>query len=137
MRRSSRSTEPEQRAYGSDRYWAERYIKPTEDATDEWLLGWAQLQPLLSSSIAANAAVLDLGCGTSSLGFDLLAEQLTAEGRVLAIDNAPAAIARLEQERARAKRDRRGTNPSSLRITPPPESRAKRHAAHGEKSPEI
>ena len=64
------------RSYGRDAYWIDRYARGDggEDRTDEWLLGWCHLQPLLSSMLGHDAVVLDLGCGVSPLCFDLLRE---------------------------------------------------------------
>ena len=88
------------RRYGDDAYWIERFSeKPRadEDITDEWLLSWVQLQPLLD--LPPNATVLDLGCGNSELAFNLLRD--VSDARVIAIDIAPGAI-RYQREQQRA-----------------------------------
>ena len=96
------------RAYGTDAYWIERYSASApadaDDVTDEWLMGAAQLAPLLGS-LPANAAVIDLGCGTSTLIFDLLRDCLRGEqSRALGVDIALGAVERLrEEQRARAR----------------------------------
>eukprot|EP00965_Chrysotila_dentata_P224060 6193957-Pleurochrysis_carterae.AAC.3 len=81
--------------YGSQAYWQERYLHPPPDATSEWLFGWEQLAPLLLGRLPADASVIDVGCGTSTLVFDL-AEAYT--GRVVGIDNAPSALECLREE---------------------------------------
>lgn len=94
-------------AYGTDKYWVDRYERPPdeEDRTDEWCLSWAHLEPLLRPHLPAAAAVADLGCGTSSLAFDLL--RGAPDGvRVVAVDLAPAAIC--AQKAAQAARVREG-----------------------------
>ena len=93
--------------YGSDTYWVARYERGDDDAlTDEWLLGWAQLRPLLARDLSASRddpSVLDLGCGRSHLCFDLLRDH--PDAIVRAMDLAPAAIAALAQEqRSRVRR---------------------------------
>ncbi|KAL1508213.1 hypothetical protein AB1Y20_004330 [Prymnesium parvum] len=94
-------------AYGSQRYWESRYASGSApDRTDEWLFSWHELQPLFAP-LARDVAIVDIGCGTSDLCFHL-AEAFPG-GRVVAVDNAPAAIEtlRLEQRRscgAHAKR---------------------------------
>ena len=95
-RRSSSNT----REYGSDEYWIERHARGggSEDDTDEWLAGWPQLRALLIPVLPAGASVLDLGCGVSSLCFDLLRDHLNSSGRVCALDIAPGAIAKLGTE---------------------------------------
>lgn len=93
------------RAYGEDAYWIDRYERTAsdeDDVTDEWLLGWAHLQPLLQKYLPTRGAmVLDLGCGTSTLCFDMLRDSLSTEGVVRAVDVAPAAIASLDEEKQR------------------------------------
>ena len=88
----------ESRAYGDDNYWINRFEKSSsnDEETDEWLLSWSQLSPLLD--LPANATVIDLGCGTSSLPIDLL--QNIEDARVIAIDIAPGAI-KHQRERIR------------------------------------
>lgn len=92
------------RSYGSDDYWIRRYAEHEKliaaprnmtsahaDQTDEWLLSWAQVAPLLSGFVARDAALVDLGCGTSTLALDMLRDHLTA-GTIAAVDIAPGAI---------------------------------------------
>lgn len=105
------------RDYGTDEYWIDRYeararrasclVDDVVDETDEWLLDWQQLRPLLAPQLAADAKVIDLGCGTSALALDMLRDHLThAEARVLAIDLAPAAIsAQRDEQRARMREE--------------------------------
>ena len=47
------------RAYGTDAYWVDRYSTPgaTEDSTNEWLLGWNVLAPLVR--IPPRASVIE------------------------------------------------------------------------------
>ena len=56
-----------QRDYGSDSYWIERFRKRArseeDDLTDEWLITFDQMRPLLEPHIPCGAAVLDLGSG--------------------------------------------------------------------------
>lgn len=103
-----RGSDGEHRDYGAASYWRARYAAGSKDDshTDEWLLAWQQLQPLLEDEIERSARVVDLGCGTSKLCFDLLSTHLDEAGSVLALDNAPGAISELEREKAR--RVRRG-----------------------------
>ena len=89
-RASSPSSAP--RCYGEDAYWIQRHDRArasAEDETDDWLLSWAVLQPLLERYVARSAAVLDLGCGVSPLALDMLRGHLDASGRVTALDIAP------------------------------------------------
>ena len=88
----------ESRAYGDDNYWINRFEKSSsnDEETDEWLLSWSQLSPLLD--LPPNATVIDLGCGTSSLPIDLL--QNIEDARVIAVDIAPGAI-KHQRERMR------------------------------------
>lgn len=88
------------RHYGSDSYWEERYSGSRTEAncTDEWLLSWAQLDPLLA--VPKDAQVLDIGCGTSSLAYDMLRASSRA-ARVVAIDNSASAIKRQKVEQKR------------------------------------
>lgn len=91
------------RLYGTDRYWIDRYERGSrDDETDEWLLGWQELSPLVS--VGRGDGVVDLGCGNSPLCFDLLQDH--PESSVLAIDIAPGAVQQLRQEQTR--RVRRG-----------------------------
>jgi SAM-dependent methyltransferase len=98
MASSSESTP----AYGTDEYWQTRYCADghDEDQTNEWLLSWEQLSPLITSSLTgdANTALLDLGCGTSTLALDVV--EALPEARVTAVDVAPAAV---EAQRKAAK----------------------------------
>ena len=108
---------------GTDDYWVSRYARRSTsaaaeddetDETDEWLLSWDHLRPLLAPAVPTTASVLDLGCGTSTLALDLLRDHLLSSGSVTAVDLAPAAIdaQRAEQER----RTRRG-QPSAGTLT--------------------
>jgi SAM-dependent methyltransferase len=87
------------RQYGSDQYWIERYERSRRgengDETDEWLLGWDQLQPLLcTSKLRKGSAVLDCGCGSSTLALDMVCDPASASyiSHVVAVDIAPGAI---------------------------------------------
>ena len=87
MRKRSRSgsaakTAPpfatDSRDYGDDGYWVSRHARrrsagsaATSDETDEWLLEWAQLQPLLAEALPNNASVVDVGCGNSLLALGI------------------------------------------------------------------
>lgn len=95
------------REYGSDEYWITRHgnrkkRKRDDDVTDEWLLSWETLQPLLADCWPSGASVLDLGCGTSPLALDLVHD---TDARVHAIDIAPGAVQH-QQEEQRARRAR-------------------------------
>ena len=101
------------RAYGTDEYWIERYAKKSNTAceeaeddeeTDEWLLSFAHLKPLLK--LPSRAVVLDLGCGLSTLAFDL-SRELDDASSVIAVDIAPAAIESMivEKQKRVAKGD--------------------------------
>ena len=89
------------RPYGSDAYWIRRHQQRTrtagDDLTDEWLLTWTQLQPLLAPLLPRSCAVLDLGCGTSTLCMDLLRD-LDESATALAIDIALGAIEHQREE---------------------------------------
>ena len=89
------------RPYGSDAYWIGRHQQRArtagDDLTDEWLLTWTQLQPLLAPLLPRSAAVLDLGCGTSFLCMDLLRD-FDESATALAIDIAIGAIEHQREE---------------------------------------
>ena len=78
-----------QRQYGSDAYWIDRHADPAadDDRTDEWLLSWPQLSPLLASDLLGATAAVDLGCGTSTLALDIVHDLHAV--RILAVDIAP------------------------------------------------
>ena len=105
-----------QRDYGSDAYWVRRHDRgkkrrkaddDEDDTTDEWLLSWAQLQPLLASELPRGAAIVDLGCGMSPLALDLLHDIEDDNNlRVLAVDIASGAIK--HQTKLQAERLKRG-----------------------------
>ena len=104
-----------QRNYGEEGYWEERYRRQLErakrqqreekqrseaeededdddDVTSEWYYDWNTLTPLLDITAAMrHAAVLDLGCGLSTLFADLIADGFT--GPMLGIDSAPSVLA--------------------------------------------
>ena len=84
-------------AYGSQKYWQDRYAAPPSDRTSEWLFSWPQLKPLFRT-IPRDAAIVDLGCGTSDLCFHLAG---AFRGRIVGVDNAPAAIDDLRRQQAR------------------------------------
>ena len=95
------------RDYGSDAYWIDRYEKrgdakkskkrtrdeDDDDVTDEWLLSWAALRPLLLDRLRpyGGANIIDLGCGTSALPLDMLRD-VDESTRVTAVDIARGAI---------------------------------------------
>ena len=100
------SSSQRKRAYGTDEYWIERHARVVanevgaDDETTEWLLDASQLAPLLEDLLPRDAAIVDIGCGTSTLALDLLRDTIAGDdGRALAIDIAPAAIAALADER--------------------------------------
>lgn len=85
-------------AYGARSYWQARYSAAgVSDRTNEWLFSWAELKPLFHS-VQRTAAIIDLGCGTSELCFQL-ADAFPA-GRIVGVDNAPAAIEKLRVQQA-------------------------------------
>ena len=109
------------RDYGSLNYWRERYQDRagagggeenggsssgnpdphSDDHTDEWFIAWRHLAPILSNHIPKDSSVIDLGCGTSCLSFDMLSSHLSGVGKVLAIDDADGAIVQMEAQKAR------------------------------------
>ena len=79
--------------YGTDDYWEKRYAGRGEqgDCTDEWLLTWDVLEPLLRRDLTgATPSVLDVGCGKSTLAFDLCGFHPGV--KVVACDNSASAI---------------------------------------------
>ena len=82
--------EEAERRYGSLDYWKQRYDaererrgggrkrrRDDEDATNEWLLSYSELRPLVRRALSgagSEARVLDLGCGTSRFLADLRAD---------------------------------------------------------------
>ena len=109
---------PERRTDGNDDYWVSRYARRStsaaDDETDEWLLSWDHLRPLLAPAVPVAASVLDLGCGTSTLALDMLRDHLITGGSVTAVDLAPAAI---DAQRAEQQRRTRRGQPSASRCT--------------------
>jgi|Transcript_9475 SAM-dependent methyltransferase len=101
----------QERAYGAQSYWQQRYLDSGEcsDRTDEWLLEWQQLEPLFDAALQPGDAVLDVGCGNSTLCFHLAN---AFGGRVVALDNAPAAISEL----SRIKESWRGLNAGHVEL---------------------
>jgi SAM-dependent methyltransferase len=81
--------------YGDKAYWEGLYAAEA-GRTDEWLLSWAAIAPLITSAAPRAATVLHLGCGNSTLG-----EEMHQAGypQVVNIDYAEAAVRQL---RARA-----------------------------------
>ena len=108
------------REYGSLQYWEQRYgvagdVK--EEQTDEWFISWLHLAPCCAAHIAKDSACVDLGCGTSGLAFDMLANHLTS-GTVLAIDDANGAIVQMQAEKIqRQKSGSESTRQSASRAT--------------------
>jgi SAM-dependent methyltransferase len=82
--------------YATQWYWEERYqAGGLPNRTDEWLLPWRDLKPLLRS-VKRDAAILDIGCGTSELCFELA--EAYPEGRIVGMDNAPTAIETMKSQ---------------------------------------
>ena len=111
----------EQREYGEDAYWIRRHDrkrKRAEDVTDEWLLSWAALRPLLADSPVqrgGGATVLDLGCGTSPLALDLLRDHDAT--RIVGVDIAPGAIDhQLREQRSREAKGEAGASRASFAV---------------------
>ena len=75
----------------------------TEEQTNEWFVSWLHLAPCCAAHISKDAACVDLGCGTSDLAFDMLANHLTT-GKVLAIDDANGAIMQMQAEKTRRQK---------------------------------
>lgn len=129
-RSSNETAASSARAYGTDEYWIGRYDRRSsaganDDETDEWLLGAEQLGPLLKQSLPRDAACIDIGCGTSTLVFDLLRDTLRGDAsRALAVDIAPAALEALAvEQRARVRRGETSARRASLLcadLTKPP-----------------
>ena len=110
------------RAYGDDSYWIHRYEQRASssgaassadnEATDEWLFSYPNLKPLLK--IRSGASLVDLGCGTSMLTLDAVAD-LGDGSRAVGADIAPAAIEyQLSEQRARAARGCSGSMQASF-----------------------
>lgn len=83
--------------YATQSYWEERYVQlannasSREDVGFEWFLSYDAMRPLLQAIIRKrDAAILDVGCGTSSLLADLRHNGHT--GRLVGIDYAASAI---------------------------------------------
>jgi len=108
------------RDYGSRQYWQQRYAVArdvTEEQTDEWFISWLHLAPCCAAHISKDSACVDLGCGTSGLAFDMLANHLTS-GTVLAIDDANGAIMQMQAEKIeRQKRGSKNARRSASRAT--------------------
>mmetsp|Transcript_13162 Transcript_13162/g.33726 ORF Transcript_13162/g.33726 Transcript_13162/m.33726 type:complete len:284 (+) Transcript_13162:78-929(+) len=134
---SRKSSTKRTRNYGSDEYWIDRYAtnSPDNDETNEWLLSAAQLGPLLSRSLPKNATVVDVGCGNSTLVFDLLRDTLVGDGcRAVGVDIAPGAIAALAQEqRERVRRGEKSARRAELLVADLTSPSSKRwiDACHG------
>lgn len=103
MSRAKRPRTAEERGlttddYGSQRYWQARYSSfDCSDKTNEWLFSWKELKPLFNA-ISQTAAILDLGCGTSELCFQL--SDAFPDGKIIGVDNAPAAIEKMRLQQA-------------------------------------
>lgn len=94
--RGTPSAPAEAPAYGDVSFWEERHARGER----EWYFGGDVLLPLLSSALPRDASIVDVGCGSSTLCFDLAAH---FKGRVLATDAAPTAIAALRAAQASAE----------------------------------
>ena len=97
------------RDYGSLQYWQRRYAVAEgvrEEQTDEWFISWLHLAPCCAAHIPKDSACVDLGCGTSGLAFDMLANHLTS-GTVFAVDDANGAIVQMQAEKT--KREKSGS----------------------------
>jgi len=56
------------RTYADKAYWEERF---SHESSYEWLTGFEELQPILTSHIHRNDRILVVGCGNSELSGDL------------------------------------------------------------------
>lgn len=88
--------------YATQSYWEERYVQlvnnttSLEDVGFEWFLSYDAMRPLLQALIRKrDTAILDIGCGTSSLLADLRHNGHT--GRLVGIDYAASAIEALRR----------------------------------------
>jgi SAM-dependent methyltransferase len=73
--------------YANSQYWNDRYAKNLDPF--EWYMSWGRLQPLLAPILSGCRVCLHVGCGTSSLGADLLGVGVE---RVVNIDFSPAVV---------------------------------------------
>jgi EEF1A lysine methyltransferase 4 len=76
------------RSYGSSEYWEARYANREENF--EWLLDWADMRVPLEALLSSSMRVLHIGCGNSTIGVNILADNLAAE--VVNVDISPTVI---------------------------------------------
>eukprot|EP00930_Biecheleria_cincta_P052427 TRINITY_DN37688_c0_g1_i1.p1 TRINITY_DN37688_c0_g1~~TRINITY_DN37688_c0_g1_i1.p1 ORF type:complete len:245 (-),score=69.15 TRINITY_DN37688_c0_g1_i1:51-785(-) len=82
-------------SYGDAKYWKLRYTEKAFEPFD-WYLKWEQLKDIIAPLLAAESEVLVLGCGTSPLPDQLLAEGLAAN--VTCVDQCAELIEALKQK---------------------------------------
>lgn len=82
--------------YGDAAYWETRYA--ADSAPFEWLLCYSDARDALKTALSdcSGGRALELGCGTSSLGADLLADGTVAE--ITCSDVSRSAIAAMQQQ---------------------------------------
>jgi len=88
-------TQPEVLGYGDAKYWKLRYVEKVFEPFD-WYLRWDQLKELVSPHLKPDAEVLILGCGTSPLAEQILAEGLASS--VTCVDQCGELVEALSQK---------------------------------------
>eukprot|EP00441_Pelagodinium_beii_P023378 CAMPEP_0197655108 /NCGR_PEP_ID=MMETSP1338-20131121/39253_1 /TAXON_ID=43686 ORGANISM="Pelagodinium beii, Strain RCC1491" /NCGR_SAMPLE_ID=MMETSP1338 /ASSEMBLY_ACC=CAM_ASM_000754 /LENGTH=249 /DNA_ID=CAMNT_0043230687 /DNA_START=47 /DNA_END=796 /DNA_ORIENTATION=+ len=84
-------------SYSDGKYWKLRYTEKTFEPF-EWYLKWEQIKEIVAPLLTAESEVLVLGCGTSLLPEQLLAEGLAAQ--VTCVDQCAELIEALKQKYA-------------------------------------
>ena len=80
-------------AYGEKDYWNSRYEKSPNDCF-EWFQPWPQIKPSVAKYIAGKGACLNVGCGNSNMGDDLVADGFS---KVTCIDFSGVVISQMKQ----------------------------------------
>ena len=79
-------------AYGEQKYWNDRYENDSEQF--EWFLPWSQIRPNLDINFKPNSNALVVGCGSSSMSYDLLQDVIS----VVSIDFSDVIINKMKEK---------------------------------------